>query len=300
MLRLKLKQILLLLVSTVSIVGYASSHHHSEAEFVAEKITDSLYFLVGGDGGNIAVLVGDDGLLVVDNGYKHRSKALKKALHALGGENSLEYIVNTHWHGDHAEGNLALGHGVSIVAHNNVRNRLQQANEIKLFGMKSEPYPEHALPNISYSKQMNLYVNDEELSLMHVGRGHTDGDSVVFFKNANAVHMGDLFFNESFPFVDVDNQGNVLSVINSLESLLEYINDDAIVIPGHGPLATKAKLIDFLAMLKGTAEEVKAMQAQGLSLKDMQEKGLSEKWSAWGNAVFSEELWIQLIAASLK
>ncbi len=276
----------------------ADSHHNPDKTFSVEQVTASITMLAGG-GGNIAVLAGDDGLLVVDDGLAQHSVALADALRQIGEEDSVQYIVNTHWHGDHAGGNLELGRGVNIVAHDRVRYRLMQSNTIKFFGMQSDPYPEHALPDVTYSENLTLYINGEEIQLLHRGIGHTDGDSVVFFKNANVVHMGDLFFNGFFPFVDVDNQGNVVAMAERVKAMLALIDKDAKIIPGHGPLADRADLEAFHVMLTGTIDEVRAMQAAGLSLAEMQERGLSDRWDDWKGGKLPESAWIGLVAASI-
>lgn len=224
---------------------------------------------------------------------------LTAKLEEMGQLHSLKYIVNTHWHGDHTEGNMALGKQATIVAHDNVRQRLMTTQEVKIFNMTSNAYPKHALPDITYSNTMNLYFNDETLELHHFSHGHTDGDSVIFFKRANVVHMGDHYFNGFFPFVDTGTGGNVVTMAANVKKVLTLIDNKTVVIPGHGAVSNKQELAAFHAMLIGTTAEVKAMKDQGLSLKAIQQQGLNKKWHSWTQGFLSADTWITIIDASL-
>lgn len=276
----------------------ADSHHEEDRGFSVTEVVSNLYMLQG-LGGNIAVMTGEDGLLMIDDDYKKMGTALKKALEQFGGEEELAYIINTHWHGDHAEGNIVLGHSAPIVAHDNVRVRLSQKNEIALFNMKSDPYPDHALPSITYSETLTLHINDDTIQLIHYPASHSDADTAIIFKQANVLHTGDLFFNGFFPFVDTANGGNVKKLAGSIEHLLGLLPDDVVIIPGHGPLAGKKDLEAHLAMLKGSIEEVSTMKNQGLGLNEIQEKGLSNRWERWSKGMMPEKTWIQLVFESL-
>ncbi|MCB1667597.1 MAG: MBL fold metallo-hydrolase [Pseudomonadales bacterium] len=288
----------LLLCLSATVSTYADDHHPETPHFKVTTINQNIHFLQG-KGGNIAVLTGDDGIVMIDNDYKEMAPPLEKALQQFGGAASLSFIINTHWHGDHTGGNLVFGEHAHIVAHENVRKRLSSSQKVPFFNMITEPQPEQALPNLSYLSTMNLYLNGEHIQLRHYGVGHTDGDSVVFFKHANVVHMGDLFFNGFFPFVDVDNAGNVLSVANSIAQILPLLNDKTVVIPGHGPIGSKQDLVAFHDMLLGTTAEVRQMKASGASLEEMQAKGLSEKWNAWTDGFLNTDAWIKIVNASL-
>jgi glyoxylase-like metal-dependent hydrolase (beta-lactamase superfamily II) len=275
-----------------------SAHHDDSAKFSIIPVTDSLSMLQG-KGGNLALLTGEQGLVLIDNDYQDMSTGLKAALASYGGPEKLTYIINTHWHGDHTGGNLALGQYATIVAHNKVRERLLNAQEIKLFNMKSAPYPEIAVPSITYEKALALHINDEEIELVHFAGGHTDGDSVVFFKTVNVIHTGDHFFNGFFPFVDVDTGGNVLVMARNVNALLAMIDDDTKIIPGHGPLANKKDLKAFVHMLEGTAAEVKAMKDMDLSLEEIQQQGLTNKWQSWADGFLTTDIWISIVYRSL-
>ena len=272
----------------------AEKHHTEALSFKTIKVSDNIWMLQG-KGGNIAILTGNQGLLMVDDDYKVMSDALKKEIQHYGGLGKLTYIINTHWHGDHTEGNLSLGNHALIVAHDSVRTRLLNRQEIKLFNMVSEPYPKDALPTVTYVKSMKLYINNEEVEIVHYPQGHTDGDSIIFFKHANVVHTGDHHFSGFFPFIDIEHGGDVLNMAKNVQSILAIIDDQTKVIPGHGPLSNKADLQDFYNMLIGTSAEVQQMIDQTLSLKQIQAKGLSKQWDSWTDGFLSTEIWISIV-----
>ena len=233
-----------LITSLLTITAFAhgdNSHFTNKQDVTVKtlKVSGNVYMLQG-RGGNVGAVTGPDGILIVDDDYKAVSQKLSDALKELGSATP-KFVLNTHWHGDHSEGNDAFGKaGSIIVAHANVRKRLLDPPVI--FGQKTAPYAAHALPIVTYSESMSIHLNGEEISLRHYPNGHTDGDTIVFFKNANVVHFGDDFFVGRFPFVDIDSGGSVQGLINNLTSLLKTVPADAKLIPGHGPLATLADL----------------------------------------------------------
>jgi cyclase len=293
------KMALALTLSLVASFPVLASHHQHSPEFARTKVTDHIDMLTG-KGGNVGVLTGDDGVLLIDDDYHGMTQALRDALQSLGHTGTVAYVVNTHWHGDHTDGNLALGREAQIVAHDNVRIRLLQPQEIKQFNMTSDPYPEEALPEITYSATMTLHINGEIVDIVHYPNGHTDGDSVVFFRNANVVHMGDHFFNGFFPFIDVGTGGNIVSMTQNVGDILARIDKNTRVIPGHGALASKAELQSFHDMLLATTDEVSAMMADGLDLPAIQARGLSAQWQFWAKGFINSEVWIGIIYSSLE
>lgn len=290
--------ILTITLTTLSTGVFAEKHNANSPSFRSAAITDQVSMLRG-KGGNVAVLTGEQGILMVDDDYQDMTPALKTALQPFGGENKLTYVINTHWHGDHTQGNLYFGHHAKIVAHDNVRERLLTSQEVKLFKMVSDPYPEHALPSITYQKELTLHINGEKVSVKHLPGGHTDGDSVVFFNKANVVHMGDLYFNGFFPFVDVQNGGSVKKMAANVSRVLDMIDDKTVIIPGHGPVSNKAELSAFRDMLLGTYAEVEAMRAKGMNLGQMQVEGLSADWIDWTDGFLSEQVWIGIVNSSI-
>ena len=238
------------------------------AEIVTEKVADGLYVLFG-LGGNIAVSIGEDGVLVVDDQFPQMMDKIKAAIATLGGD-GVDFVVNTHGHFDHAEGNLALGpEGAMIVSHDNARALMANGAVVNMVMAKyaQPPYPKDALPVVTYDGSMHIHFNGESIALRHFSDAHTNGDTAVFFPRHNAVHLGDVFNNTGYPFVDVDGGGDIDGMIAFCEAVLASIDDETVVIPGHGPLADKATLSRYVDMLKTVRNRVADMVAQGMSLE---------------------------------
>lgn len=286
-----------LLASFIFTTAHAENHHADEPNFKVTALKTGFSFLQGA-GGNILLSEGQDGLLIVDSDYSKMTPALEKTLGQFKGD--LKFVLNTHWHGDHTQGNLALGKRAHIIAHDNVYARLNSRQEVKLFNMVSEPYPAHALPTLTFDQSLTLHFNGETIEALHFPNGHTDGDSIIFFKQANIVHMGDHYFNGMFPFVDVGSNGSVRGVVANIDKVLSKIDDNTTVIPGHGPISNKAELIKHRDMMAGTADEVQNHMASGMSLEQIQAKGLSDQWKPWGNGFLPEKVWINIVFSSLE
>jgi len=258
------------------------------------KVNGNVYMLQG-RGGNVGALTGMDGLLIVDDDYKVVSTKLAAALKDLGSEKP-RFVLNTHWHGDHTEGNEFFGKDAIIIAHVNVRKRLLDPPVI--FGQKTAPYPAFALPIVTYTESMSLHVNGEEIRLVHFPNGHTDGDTVVFFKNANVVHLGDDFFVGRFPFIDIDSGGSVQGLINNVGELIKQIPADAKLIPGHGPLGTLDDLKAYQQVLIETSNLIQAEMKKGKSVDEIKKGGLPEKFKDWGSGFIKTDAWIDIVYRS--
>lgn len=240
------------------------------AEITTEKVADGLYVLFG-LGGNIAVSVGSDGVLIVDDQIPELADKIKSAIKGLGGD-SIDYIVNTHWHFDHADGNTALGpEGATIVAHSNARKDMATGGIIDMViaQYQQPPYPADALPELTFKHDMALHFNGGEIELRHFSSAHTSGDAAVFFRQHNAVHMGDVFNNAGYPFIDVSSGGDVDGLIRFCEQTLDAIDEDTIVIPGHGPVTNYETLGNYVAMVRTVRDRIQAMIDEGLSLEDI-------------------------------
>ena len=267
---------------------------HQDVTVKVTKLTGNLYLLQG-RGGNIAALAGMDGILIVDDDYKVVSEKLRAALKDLGSA-SPKFILNTHWHGDHTEGNFAFGNESVIIAHENVRKRM--LNPPVIFGQATPAYPAMALPVVTYAESVTLHFDGDEVRAVHFPAGHTDGDTVVFFKNANVVHLGDDFFNGRFPFVDLDSGGSVQGLINDLDQLIPMIPAGAQLIPGHGPMATIDDLKAFRQTLVDTSRIVQDAMKKNMTLDEIKKAGLPEKYKEWGSGFIKTDLWIEILYRS--
>lgn len=269
----------------------------SKVEIRPTKLAGSVWMLEGA-GGNIGVSSGNDGLLIVDDQFLPLADKIKAALKGISPNGKLAFLVNTHWHGDHTGGNRVFGKEATIVAQSNVRKRLAVPQDRG--GQASEASPKEALPVVTFENGVTLWFNGEEIEVVHAPHGHTDGDSVIFFKTSNVVHMGDQFFNGRFPFIDVDSGGDVAGYVKNVADLLAKIPADAKVIPGHGAPATVSDLRAFQTMLTKTADHVRGQIAKGMTLEEAKKAGLPDEWKSWSWGFISTERWIEILYGSLK
>ncbi len=265
------------------------------AELSLSQLSDAVYVLQGG-GGNVGVCVGSDGILLVDAKLASQADALRAALARFAGQP--QYIFNTHFHADHTGGNRALGQHATILAHTNVRKRLATGGE---FGKRFiEAAPAVALPEIAFEQSASVFFNGEEIRAVHFPHGHTDGDIAVFFVNAQIAHLGDLFFNGLFPFVDLEYGGDVETLTQHIATLVDQLPADTKIIPGHGPVATLDDLKTYHRMLVETTASVRTRRDAGMSLDQIRAEGLDPQWASWEWAFVPTPRWIETIYWSLE
>jgi glyoxylase-like metal-dependent hydrolase (beta-lactamase superfamily II) len=246
----------------------------------SEKISDGL-FVFTGIGGNVAVSIGSDGVLIVDDQIPQMIPKIKAKIVELGGQ-GIDYAINTHWHFDHADGNLALADSETIIiAQSNSRRMMQSEHLINLVGLSylQPAYPQGALPKVTFDRSMQLHVNGQKIDLLHFTAAHTTGDAAVFFRGSNAVHMGDVYSTQ-YPFIDAGNGGSMDGMIAFCEAVLKQIDKTTLVIPGHGAVGSYQDLIDYVDMLIEVRERILAMIDQGASLDEIIASGLTSDWDA--------------------
>jgi cyclase len=269
----------------------------SKVEIKATKVSGNVYMLEG-SGGNIGVSVGPDGILIVDDQFAPLADKIKAALKTLG-EGKLKFVLNTHWHGDHTGGNVVFGPEAPIIAHDNVRKRLATEQKSEFFKRTTPASPKEALPVITFGHSLSVHFNGEEIRVIHFPKGHTDGDSVIFFTAANVVHMGDHFFAGRFPFVDLESGGNVEGYAKNVGDVIAKLPAGAKIIPGHGPLSVADDLKLFHRMLLETTDIVRKKMAAGKTLEQIKTEGLPEEWKSWGTGFIKTDVWIGTIHRSL-
>ncbi len=236
----------------------------SALEIETVQVSDGVYMLVG-HGGNIGLSVGEDGAFVIDDQWAPLSAKIMAAIAALT-DADVKFLVNTHFHDDHTGGNEAFGAaGALIFAHDNVRARMSTDQFRTIFNEPFPARPAGALPVVTFSDEMTFHWNGDTIRAIHVASAHTDGDSILHFQNANVIHMGDIFFNELYPFIDVDSDGDINGIIAAGYRALAIANDDTAIIPGHGPLSDAAGLAAWLDMLKVTRVSMQSLIDQGMS-----------------------------------
>ena len=250
-----------------------------EAEITIEKISDNVHVLFG-LGGNILVSTGDDGVLLVDDQMPELKYKILRSLRKIGGR-SVDYVINTHWHFDHAEGNLAFGpDGAKIVAHENSRSMMLNPKPINLSFIvyPQQPFPLNSVPQITYQDTMKLHLNGEQIELYHFGHAHTTGDTAVFLRNSNVLHMGDVFNMTGPPFIDAGNGGSIDGIISFCEEVLKVVNDKTVVVPGHGPISTTEDLQTYIDMLIVVRDRIQQGIQQGKSLQEIIDTDPTKEW----------------------
>lgn len=282
-------------LALVPALALAQQPDFSKVQVKTAPVAGNVHMLTG-EGGNIAVSVGPDGVLMVDDQFNPLAAKIKAAIGKLG-KGKLQYVLNTHWHFDHTGGNPTFGKEARIVAHDAVRTRL--ASEQKIFGNPVPPLPKEGLPVITYDNSMSIFFNGEEIRLTHYPAGHTDGDTVVHFINSNVVHTGDQFVVDVFPFFDMENGGTVDGYVNNLEKIIQTLPPGVKVIPGHGPLATKEDMERALAMLKETTALVRSKLTAGKTLDQVKAEGVPEKYKSWGNFFIKEPMYLEMLYKGL-
>ena len=280
-------------------VAVAQQRDFSKVEIKVTPVAGKVYMLEGA-GGNIGASVGEDGILLVDDQFEPLAPKIRAAVEGIAGGSGggkIKFVINTHWHGDHTGGNKVFGLEAPIIAQANVRRRL--STEQSVLGNKVPPSPKQALPVITFDQAVSVHWNGEEIKVVHFPHGHTDGDSVVFFTGSHVVHMGDDFFAGQFPFVDLGTGGSVQGLIDDVAKALTLVPADAKVIPGHGPLSTRADLERFHAMLVASTDVVRRRMHAGESLEKIQAEGLPAELAPWGKGFIDTKTWILTIHDSL-
>lgn len=267
----------------------------SKVQMKATKVGGNVYMLEGA-GGNIGVSAGVDGILIVDDQFAPLADKIRAALKEIN-PGQLRFVLNTHYHGDHTGSNVVFGKEATIIAHDNVRARL--AAEQTLMGQKVPPAPKEALPVITYAGSVSIHFNGEEIRVIHFPAGHTDGDSVMFFHTSNVVHMGDHFFANRFPFVDLEHGGSVEGLTKNIGDIAARLPADSRIIPGHGPISTLDDLKRYHRMLIETTALIRKETAAGKTLAQLKAAGLPAEWKTWGTGFINTDRWIETIFKSL-
>lgn len=274
----------------------------SKVQIKVNKVSGGVYMLEG-TGGNIAASVGEDGIVVVDDEFAPLAEKIRAALKGLGiTDKPVRFVINTHFHGDHTGGNVPFSETSTIIAHDNVRKRLEaggtSGNGASL-RMENKPEPKAALPIITFGKDVTVHLNGEDIRALHFPSGHTDGDAIIFFPKSNVVHMGDDFVRYGFPFIDIDSGGSVQGMIAGLEKAMAELPADVKVIPGHGALSNLDDVREYLKMLKDTSALVQIALDQHKTLDQMKQEKILAPWQKYSGQFISTEAFIETLYNSL-
>jgi len=272
------------LAALLTLASIDPARSADDVEYRTTTLSDTVS-LVQASGGNVAVSAGQDGVFIIDDQYK---PSIDRLLAAIGEISAapVRFVINTHYHADHVGGNEAVGEGGAvIIAHDNIRKRMSAAQFNHFMGRETPAWPEAALPVVTFNDRVTLHLNGEPVTAYHVPRGHTDGDSIIHFPQSNVLHMGDIFFNGLYPYIDLDAGGTIQGMIGAVELGLELADAETRVIPGHGPLTDRAGLQAYHAMLVEIRDRVQALIDQGMTREEVVAARPTAQWDeALGNA----------------
>lgn len=266
----------------------------------SEKVAGNIYMLRG-SGGNIGVLTGKDGIVMIDDQFLPLSEKIKNAIAALD-NGTIKFTINTHIHGDHSGGNEYFKQiGSTIVAHDVVRERMMKEHVNKANNRTTPPRERDAWPVVTFSDQLNIHLNDQDIELIHFNPGHTDGDVVIRFKQANVFHMGDVFVTYGYPYIDISNGGTINGLISSLDKVMPLMDENTKVIPGHGNLCTKADVKKYRDRLANIRDKVAAALKNGKKVEDLAGLGITDAYDAeWGKGFIKGKDFVLIVAEDMK
>jgi len=277
----------------------AQQQDFSKVEIKAEKVAEGVYMLTGA-GGNIGLSVGKDGAYVIDDQFAPLTDKIVAAIRTVTPD-PVRFVINTHWHGDHTGGNENMGKaGALLVAHENVRRRMS-VEQLNALGRKTPASPEGALPVVTFTDSVTFHWNGDEIRVTHVAPAHTDGDAYVHFVKADVVHMGDLLFNGSYPFIDTGSGGRIDGVIAAADQVLAATGEKTRFIPGHGPLATRADLQSYRDTLQALRDRIARLKSEGKSRDEViAAKPTADHDAKWGTGFMKGDTFTGLAYDSLK
>jgi len=274
----------------------AQQDDFSKVEIKVTKVAGSVYMLEGA-GGNIGASVGEDGIVIVDDQYAPLAEKIQAALKGVT-DKPVRFVINTHYHGDHTGGNAYFQKQAPVIAHDNVRKRLETGGTAGNRGSISkvnQPAAKDALPILTFDHDITVHLNGEDIRALHFPSGHTDGDSIIFFPKSNVVHMGDDFVRYGFPFIDLSGGGSVKGMIAALQEVISKLPPDVKVIPGHGQISNLDEVREYTKMLVDTSAVVEKGVQQGKTLDQLKQEKVLEPWKKWSGDFVSSDVFIETL-----
>ena len=274
-----------------------AQNRFDKVEIKTQKLTEHIYVLFGA-GGNIGVLVGDDGVIMIDDQFAPLSEKISAAIAKLS-DQRVKYLLNTHWHGDHAGGNENFAKkGAMIIAQQNVRKRMAEGLTRSPENV-TPPAPEIALPIITFSDDLSLHLNGETIMAFHVHNAHTDGDAQIYFPESNVIHMGDTYFNGRWPFIDLQSGGSVMGYIKAINHAIFLVDNDTQIIPGHGPMSNRAELMAYRDVLLTVRGRIKNALAKGQTLEEIKAANYIKEWEDFGSGFINNDRIVEIMVTDL-
>lgn len=261
----------LLAVCLIMAPLYAVAENEPALQLSAKALTGNIYFISDSAGmGNMAACEGADGLFIIDSKAAFLSDMLAATLKQIS-PRPVKYLLNSHCHFDHVDGNRAFAGTATIIAHKFTYDYMLDSQELAVLG--GDPYPaltpETGLPNVTFADVLDMYINNTRIQMVYLGPGHTGGDVVTIFTNENIIHVADLMFNGMYPFIDINHGGSINAMIEISEKAAELMDDKTVVIPGHGPVSSKAEFLEWYAMLTQVRDNIAQAIADGKSMAEV-------------------------------
>ncbi len=287
---------LLAITGLFALTGLAQDQ---KVEYIATPLSGTVT-MIKGRGGNIAVSAGEDGVFIIDDQLKPLTDQLLGAIRDIS-DQPIRFVINTHYHGDHVGGNETLGKaGSVIIAHDNIRQRMNSDQFNHFFNETTPAWPADSLPVVTFNDRVTLHFNGEAVAVHHVPRGHTDGDSIVHFPASNVIHMGDIFFNGLYPYIDLDGGGSIQGMIAAAELGISLADGETRVIAGHGPASDLDGLTAYRDFLAKARDNVQLLLDQGMSLQQAVDARPTAEWDeALGKTWITPAQWVTFIYNSL-
>lgn len=269
-------------------------------EIQAVRVTDGVWMLTG-SGGNIGVSAGEDGVLLIDDGFPQLVEKVKAAIAPISGGGPIRFVLDTNWHFDHADGNeLFAKAGAVIVAHETSREHMTKEWSAPEFAPgKIAPYPRAALPVITFRDSLTLHFNGDEVTAIHVPTAHSDGDALYHFRKANVIHTGDLYFSNGFPFINVSSGGTIDGMIRASDEILRIADADTKVMPGHGTLSDRRGVQSFRDMLVAARARIARLVKEGKTLEEVIQAAPVADLYTGGQSFIAPELFVKVVYLDL-
>lgn len=282
-------------IASAIFIQKATAQEFDSVEIKTNKLSEKI-FMLEGSGGNIGVLTGKDGTVLIDDQFAPLSEKINNALKKLT-DKTVKFVINTHFHDDHVGGNENFAsEGTVIVAQANSRLRMTTDQLMAAFNSTQKAAPYQALPKITFTESVTLHLNGETVEVLHIKNAHTDGDAVIYFKESNIIHTGDVFVRYGLPFIDQPHGGSIDGMIAGIDDIMNLINDDTKIIPGHGDIATKKDMFDYKKMLQTVRDRITDGIKKGKTLNEIIASDPTKEYTAG----FDRSAFITLVYDSLK
>ena len=283
----------------VLITSVGHTQDFSKVQIKVVEVKPGIHMLMG-EGGNILVSSGTDGVFMIDDQFAPLTEKIKTAIASFT-SGSIRFVINTHWHYDHTGGNENMGEaGAVIIAHENVRKRLSTDQVLTIFNRTIPALSKEGLPVITFTRDVTFHLNGQRIDVFHIKRAHTDGDAVAYFTDANVIHTGDILFEGMYPFIDIEHGGSIGGMIEATDRILAMIDDKTRVIPGHGMLTDKQGLIAYRDMLTKIRDRIQKQVNAGKTLEEIKLSRPTQDFdSEWGGGFLKPDVFVEIVYQSL-